>query len=866
MRSLPKRLLVLLSISIFMVSGFFLFGPLNVYQGNITEFSVSLITTLSFFLIPALILVFVSCGVGLLLPEKLYSYYVSMLFMFGVMIWLQGNVLVWDYGLLDGQGIDWTKNGWRGWVDGSFWVSLFIMAIVFYRQIGKIAPLASTVMILLQLGSSVFMGIQNPQVWLDQKKTSVAMSPPEEIFEFSSQKNVIHIILDAFQSDIFQEIIDDQTDYYYNELQGFTFFKEITGSFPTTRVSIPAIFSGQVYHNDIPMPDFIETVMSGKTISNVLYDHGYEVDFVSCSEAGKGFRLSNEYGIPVPYGATRHYYEKINSALMADLVLFRSAPHFFKKHIYNNQKWLIQPLLAGETPYFYFAHRAFLQDLIDNCSIARKKPVYKFMHLLTTHYPILVDENCRFAGKVLPSTRENTIIQQRCALNHMLEFFNELKRKGIYESSLIILQADHGAGRMVEMINMDKHKNDEYINNKKQFAGIVGSALPLMAVKLSRGKGKLRISSAQVALTDLPATISSVLNLEENFGGRSMFEVDPHLTRERRFYFYKWLNKGWQDDYFTRLDEFIIKGSVFDRSSWQSGLIFFSPEASFDTKKIDFGTTESCCFKRSGWSVDEKSPEAGYTYNWALGNSASINLSLPKDEGVLLTANLTSLPLNIPQQINVKVDGHELGSWEVTAPPWNLTKYDIIIGPDPQRPAVSVVEFTFSKHRIPKGDERTLAAQFESVTLRKINPYKWGSTIRFGTNGNIQSYQTKGWNRPEKDFTWSTGKNSSLDILINRHKSSTIILKASMKAFLVPGKVDRQTVNILINGKKAGEWIITKPGFQEQILKIPNHLFTNHNKVAIITFNTPDATSPARIGFNKDKRILGIALRSIELI
>lgn len=722
-RSTKSMLFSILSPAFLIVLNIFLFTPFTIYQSNISEFAVPLMSIIKFLFVPCIILIFIFIAVGLLLPKKLHTRFISLLFCLGILIWLQGNILVWKYGLFDGQGIDWTKNVWRGWLDGSLWIMLLIIVFLFHNQIYKISIFASIVLVSLQLLYLGFISLQKPEIWKGKEIISRHIPPPKEIFQFSSNKNVIHVILDALQSDIFQEIIDEETNHYYTALEGFTFFKETTGSFPTTKMSIPAILSGQNYKNDIPMPKFINNLYKGSVITNVLYDSGYEVDIIANSKAG---RYSNYYRIPTPYGVTNQQYEQANSALMLDLVLFRSVPHFLKKSIYNNQTWLIQRIFFTQLSalshknygaiFRYFAHETFLDDLIDNMTVKRNKPVYKFIHLMITHNPIIVDADCKYAGKVLRFTRQNTKILYKCNIDHLIEFLNKLKLMGIYDSSLIIVNADHGAGQMVKIRNMDNQFNVNLIGNKENFKKIVGSALPLMVIKPPYSEGPLKISSVQVMLTDIPDTISSILNLNEKFNGRSMFEISDDEVRERRFYYYKWRHKNWQDDYFNLLTEFIIKGSVFDSASWSLGLTYHAPGISYQTQRIDFGTEQASRFKRFGWSGNEISSKYGYTFNWALGSSASIFLSLRNNKPLLLTANIRSLPFKKPQRITIKLDGHEIGYWELSAP-WNFAKHSIIIKPDKERASTSTVEFVFSQFRKPDGGNRPLAVAFESIIL-----------------------------------------------------------------------------------------------------------------------------------------------------
>ncbi len=587
---LHKPVFTLLCMSFLITLTLFLFLPFVIYQGNIDEFPVPFTSILSFFLTPAVGLSLVLMAIGLLLPKTLQRRYIAVLFIVGVLILLQGNLLVWKYGLLDGQGIDWAKSPWRGYVDGLLWGLLLVLAYFFYRQIYRIVAPATIVLIFLQLFSIGFSITQKTEAWKENETISCPLLPPEELFQFSSRQNVIHILMDAFQSDVFQEIIQQDPDFYYHALEGFTFFRETTGSFPTTKMSIPAIFSGKIYLNDVPMPRFLDTILKGKTISTVLFDNGYNVDLALTKGIYPLGKYSERYTIPVPYGVTSGDYKQAGSALMLDLVLFRCAPHFLKKYVYNNQAWLIQRLLftrlgllshkdnEGVSTFRYFSHKAFLDDITDNMLVNRNKPVYKFIHLCTTHTPIVVNRHCEFAGKALPNTRENKKIQCKCSLNQFIKFLNKLKAMDIYESSLIILSADTGDGIEVNLKNRGNQIDGDEIDSLKDFANIVGSALPLMVIKPPNGKGPLKISRAQTMLSDIPATVSSILNLNLECPGQSAFSIHPDQLRERKFYYYKWRHENWQDDYFDRMDEFVIRGSVFDRTAWRKGLTFYPPQ------------------------------------------------------------------------------------------------------------------------------------------------------------------------------------------------------------------------------------------------------------------------------------------------
>jgi hypothetical protein len=560
----------------------FVYGPFTIYQGNIDEFSLPLTSFLGTFWLPALILFLLLSLCGLSLSIKAHQAYASLLFVFAVLLWLQGNFLVWKYGLLDGQGIDWSRRAWRGWIDGAVWVVLLALGCLFFRKVYRIIVFASVALTSLLLASLVFTSIQKPEVWAPKGRSTQRLIPPDRIFQFSSQQNVIHFILDGFQSDFFEEIVAENFDHYSTSLEGFTFFRDTAGSFPTTYMSVPAFLSGKIYKNNMPMRKFVNRAIRGRTIASRLQKRGYETDLVTPSLFSRGIRSSTWYYITIPYGGTMRQHVRSNSALMLDLVLFRHAPHFLKKFIYHDERWMVQRLLGLKDRRLslrYFSHQAFLNDLIAGLSVNRSGPVYKYIHSMATHPPVVVDKECQYAPGT-PATRENIKAQAKCSLDLFLKFLDRLRAAGIYDSSLIVLQADHGLGSAVKMKNPDAPAGEAWPFENASLAEVAGSAAALMAIKPPHSEGPMKISSAPVSLTDIPATISSLLNLQDHPDGRSAYEVGEDEVRERYFYYYHWLHENWQSTYFPRLDEFVVRGSLFDGNSWRLNSTYYPPKKS----------------------------------------------------------------------------------------------------------------------------------------------------------------------------------------------------------------------------------------------------------------------------------------------
>lgn len=553
------------------VFNIFLFGPFSIYQGNVSEFQ-----------IPLLHLIIGSLVVGLLIAALLYFIgrllkntrrYISVLLALGVMIWLQGNIFVWEYGLLDGQGIDWKSGWWRGFIDGGVWVLLIFLAVIFYRSLSKIATFTSILLISLQLVLLIGQSVQSPDLWTAGHHIRTGKDAPPEIFEFSADKNVILIILDGFQSDIFHEIVQENPSYS-SIFRGFTFFKNTMGCFPTTKMSIPAILTTKVYKNQSPMSRFMSKKLHSRTIHSQVKKAGFQVDLI-CGKIflGKDKHFSRHFEIPRPYSVHESTYYFSNLTMVLDLVFFRQSPHFLKSVVYDNQSWFLQKLVDKEalSSFHYISHKRFFDDFIHRMTVSQTVPVYKYMHLGQTHAPVLVNDKCEFTGKIYPLSRQGLKRQGICALHQVTEFFDKLKALGIYNSSILVIFADHGANIPVAIKNYRKDKAVELGSEGVDISRIMGSAAPLLLIKKAGEEDLMKISEAPAMLSDLPITICSLLHLNCQFHGQSIFDLDPAPGRIRKFYYYKWKHKSWKKEYFDQLQEYIVEGPIFDLHSWRKG-------------------------------------------------------------------------------------------------------------------------------------------------------------------------------------------------------------------------------------------------------------------------------------------------------
>jgi len=79
---------------------------------------------------------------------------------------------------------------------------------------------------------------------------------------------------------------------------------------------------------------------------------------------------------------------------------------------------------------------------------------------------------------------------------------------------------------------------------------------------------------------------------------------------------------------------------------------------------------------------------------------------------------------------------------------------------------------------------------------------------------------------------------------------------------LVGGQVPRQRVNVGLNGHQLAQFEIKHEDLHEYSITLPIEFLRMEN---VLTFDLPDAESPAAIHLSEDERVLGIKVQWIEI-
>jgi len=678
-----------LSIVLFLISTIGVFAPSLIYLNNRGEFTFTY-SELLVVIIPVAILFFVFFTLFIFLTSvktNLYRKVLSVCFAIACLLWLQGNILNWNYGLLDGRDINWNEHIYKGLIDTFIWFSILVIALLKSSLTYRIASKVSWGFILLQLFATFYITYQHPVTDIPSfKKYQIDESTK---FLFSKNQNVIILVLDSFQTDIFQEIINE-APAYKNIFSGFTYFRDALAGHPYTETSVSLMLTGKYYEGLYPFEHHNKIAYLGNSVPRVLKNNSFSVDVYPKIKRSIYYDKTIASNIIRKKSSPDHL--KYELAYLYDISLFRIIPHFTKKYIYNNQNWLLKRYPNVISPFIIEEYSKkpetaeknyipwlsifkdknlreiedinFVNAMLQRASTGETNFAFKYYHLGIPHWPLVINEKLEY--EKMEINRHNFKRQSKAALKVTQMFINKLKEIGAYDQSLIFILGDHGAGMQKQVFEV---QNGFYLPKSSQTISdpLLVNALPLLLVKSFSTKGEMKSSNAPVSLSDIPKTIFSELNIEVDVQGENMFKVRESNTRKRKYISYYTYDS--KRDYYTGLQEYVVSGPSWLDQSWElTGRIFHLKERKIQTYKygaiISFAIQGNATqYQTRGWSY----PEAGFT--WTIGERTELLLPV-KDANSNLTLTADIVPFLVSGKINSQrvklyINDRSVGEWNV---------------------------------------------------------------------------------------------------------------------------------------------------------------------------------------------------------
>lgn len=542
------------------------FVPINIFAENEREFGPAwrIWAPLGTLLVVALAGVVVATLIARLLPRRASYAFAWLVLWLGLATYVQAFFLNWSYGPLTGDAIDWRAFGGRGLVDIAVWSSIALLSLALLSRPRETA-FGLAVLLLLQGGFALarlpWGAISGPG------PAEAALDSRSRAARFSTKGNVLFVVLDAVQNDVAAEIFSERSDLR-RAFDGFTFYSNAAGNFPTTEFSIGAMLSGVAWDQSVPKANYVSGPYAENTVLKAALNASYRTTFYSSKsqycESVSGLSECQLYG---ELSSSRRRKAMIYQLL--ELSIFRASPQFIKEHIFADGKWLLSDRYGGKFASFHEAEVNTVRRFVSDLAVDDGPPTFKFFHLLLTHGPIRLNEACQWG--VHENSRATYRMQQTCGLSLVADILTGMRRLGVYDNSMIVIAADHGVGFRINSSPF----TGIAMSDVTQMQGppdlaqnIPGTAYPMLMVKRSGERGGLRVDDTPIMSSDIAGLLCEAIRGCDL--GRYVRFDDVPRERFRLFAYYDFRAIEADNPFFAPMTVFEIRGPVYDRRSWRS--------------------------------------------------------------------------------------------------------------------------------------------------------------------------------------------------------------------------------------------------------------------------------------------------------
>ena len=546
--------------AILLTSILFVHNVATVYAGNVEEFQFQLIHLFIFsvplFLVSSLVL----AGPAILMRRGALRIYASVISFLAILTWLYSNFIVFDFGLLDGQGLRFHIAEDYGLIEIA---GIALCAFV----CGFLTLEKPRILLFFLVCLNLILLI--PTAWAvasDSKNATLKQRPNlNAVYRFSEQQNVLVVLMDAFQSDLFADLLQGDPELS-KQLTGFTFFPNTLGVATTTYLTMPTIHTGAPYSTSRTLRDLYRSEVRQGSFLNALARAGHEVSLVNpvqqvCPERIELCVRGNE----ILHGKWQILLMEI--AHMLDLSLFRAVPLRYKESVYNEHYWVVFRVvrslsrLVGRQENRAIENNRLLELIASRAVVTAERPVTKFFHIFNTHPPYVLDSGCQATKNQPTDRRLAATIQAKCAMDAFLKLTDQLRKNRVYDRTLILLIADTGVG-------LPSSYAVGAPSAPERWARMLGAANPIFLVKAPNAQGSLRESTLGVQLSDVPATICAVVKDCEASNGVSVLDESSMPPRTRSYNHYRWRHKYWGKDVIPNIVRYDVEGPIWEFDSW----------------------------------------------------------------------------------------------------------------------------------------------------------------------------------------------------------------------------------------------------------------------------------------------------------
>ena len=556
----PATAILLCNLFLFLTVVFF--SPMEVLLVNAKEFSFPFANVWWFQLLIALGGVLVMTGLMLLLPARAGQIAAGVSLALGIAAYIQSMFLNGNMVALTGEEMTVTPAGivWNLVIWGAVILAVVLCVILFGRKHrkGTETGMRAAAMALLVMQT---IGFISSAMTLDltEKKLGHALTAEGE-FVLGRERNAIVFVLDTADGIYAREMVKRYPELS-EILSGWTWYPNAVPRYGCTYPSIPYMLTGMDCRYDrLPNVYEYEAYSTGAFLKG-LNAAGCDIRIFTADGSmvssaadpwvanSKGFLFSEFSNLNLP----------VLAGNLMKISLYKSLPYRFKdsfRYDMTEVNTLSFRIDEEDLPIYNERDDEFNSDLQDtDIILGEYSKAFRFYHLFGIHSGFDWDDKMEPLPEQEPGMPEpdRTAALRGCFLN-IEEYIDQMKKLGIYDSSLIIVTADHG-------VSVATEHGKPLVRDE--------AACPILMVKYPHSdlNQPLREDKAPVGHEDLFATIEDGLGVAISGTGSGTRLNDHTEGEDRERLHYHTAKRSFKEGEIV-MREYVITGDAEDIANW----------------------------------------------------------------------------------------------------------------------------------------------------------------------------------------------------------------------------------------------------------------------------------------------------------
>lgn len=575
-RKWPRRFVTLLAPAFFLCFTGVFFGPLDIVNANrmyLTFSAEDLLFTVTWVTAAASAAI---AAVFAVVPGKAHRLVFSLLLGIAVLFYFQGVLLNGELGTLDGTSFDWRTEAPAACGNLAVWIAVILAFLVLgwfrpdWVRVGGFIVCAALV---------TAQAVSLLVTWVPEDDTvpNYQLSGAEQ-FTVSSDNNILVLTLDQLSPLIFEQALE-RDPHFCDVFRDFLYYDNMSARYSFTFPSLLYLLTGNELDLTIPTREAVYNAWHSDKAANIydsLHSAGYKVNlFLESNYAalgaenmlGKADNIMQAGDLVI----TPRFFE-----FLLDMSLYRYMPTVLKNPFCVSTGGIVD-LSAYKGVEKLRINYDFYPELLDEgLTLTDDHKVFNWYHLQGAHFPYVVDYN-GFPCDESETNREDQLHGYLLALE---EFFDQLKDLGVYDSSTIIISADHGYFECFQaafLIKLPNQHFDAFTSTSAPVAqgDIIPTILSLVGGDYSgytdgttvydwrEGDHRIRTTSVWGYMTQYPDVewIGNVDQWDAEANGAKRYNVfgtfhydgnrDTIMNKERYWYYY-----GYADEIEPLYDSF----------------------------------------------------------------------------------------------------------------------------------------------------------------------------------------------------------------------------------------------------------------------------------------------------------------------